>query len=335
MFRTSVSLLVGACLAPGSEPGTFDRTLNVSGPVKLHVRSDPGGVSITTGLSTAVRVRAVIKPLYGRLDLELAEANIRALEQHPPIEQVGETIRIGYVKDPALLRAVTIHFEIEAPLMTQARVQTESGGIRIEGITGPAEVKTVSGRTEVIDVASEIKANGRSGAVVIRNAGGRVFVRTHSGGVGLSNIQGAVEAETTSGRTEIAGVLGEIRSTTHSGSIMIDGAKGAVIAHNNSGRIDALQLGGSVHAQTKSGVIRISQVSPAPIRALAESGTIKVTLARGDGYIVDAQSHSGRISASVDHASRRPADAHSFKAQVGSGGPLVDLDTHSSKIDIN
>jgi hypothetical protein len=27
--------------------------------------------------------------------------------------------------------------------------------------------------------------------------------------------------------------------------------------------------------------------------------------------------------------------AHSLKVQIGSGGPLVDLDTHSSKIDID
>jgi hypothetical protein len=71
-----------------SEPGTFDRTLPVSGPVTLDVRSDPGGVYITTGSSPNVVVHAIIKPLYGRLDLDIAEANIRALEQNPPIEQV-------------------------------------------------------------------------------------------------------------------------------------------------------------------------------------------------------------------------------------------------------
>ena len=317
IFRVPVLLFTVACLALGSEPGAFERTLSVSGPVKLDVRSDPGGVEIMTGSSDLVRIRALIKPLYGRLDLDLAEANICALVQNPPIEQVGNTIRVGYPKDPALLRAVTIHFEIEAPRTTQVQAYTQSGGVRIAGITGPAEVKTTSGRTEITDVASEIKANGHSGAVVIRNAGGRVFVRTGSGGVELSNIEGAVEAETTSGRTEITRVVGETRSTTQ------------------SGRIDALQLGGSVHAQSKSGAIRISQTTPAPIRALTQSGAIQVTLAGGAGYNVDAQSNSGKVSASLGQASRRPSNAHSFKAQVGPGGPLVDLDTHSSKIDID
>ena len=120
ILYTSVFVLAGA-LALASEPGAFDRTLKVAAPVNLEVRSDPGGVDITAGSSDFVRVRAVIKPLYGRLDLDLAEANIRALVQDPPIEQVGNTIRIGYPKNVALLRAVTIHFEIEVPRMTQAR----------------------------------------------------------------------------------------------------------------------------------------------------------------------------------------------------------------------
>ena len=119
-----------------SEPGTFDRTLPVTGPVALDVRSDPGGVYITTGSSPNVVVHAIIKPLYGRLDLDIAEANIRALEQNPPIEQVGNQIRVGFVKDPALLRAVTIRFEIETPRATQVHAHTESGGISIDGIAG-------------------------------------------------------------------------------------------------------------------------------------------------------------------------------------------------------
>jgi hypothetical protein len=302
--------------------------------VDLDVRSDPGGVSITAGSSTAVRIQAVIKPRYGRLDFDLAEANIRALEKDPPIEQAGDNIRVGYVKDPALLRGVTIHFEIETPRQTHVRAYTRSGGIQIDGIMGPAETKTESGRTEINNVTSEIKVNGNSGAVAVRNAGGPVFARTQSGGIELSSIKGSVQAATTSGRTRISGVLGEIYSTTNSGTISIDGAKGGVVAHNRSGRIDVFQLGGAVHAQTESGAIRISQVSPAPIRAFAESGAINVTLA-GGGYLIDARSHSGKISGSVVTASQHKAGPHSFKTQIGSGGPLVDLDTRSSQINID
>lgn len=316
-LRCVSALLVCACLAWGSEPRSVDRTLPVSGPVVLDVRSDPGGVIISAGTSTSVRVHAVIKPLYGRVDLNVAEANIRALVKDPPIEQEGNRIRIGYVKDPSLLRAVTIRFEIETPRATEVQARTRSGRIRVDGISGPVAATTGSGRTEISNVASEIRVNGGSGAVTIRNAGARVFVRTQSGGVDLAGVRGAVEAETSSGRTEMTDVAGGVRSTTTSGSIT------------------ALQIGGSVHAQTNSAAIRISQTNPAPIRAISGSGAIKVTLAAGGGYQLDAQSGSGKVFGPSSIASHRTPDGHTLKAQVGSGGPLVDLDTRSSRIDVD
>jgi len=289
---------------------------------------------ITASSAETVRVRAVIKPLYGRFDLSLAEANIRALEQNPPIEQVGNRIRVGYVKDPALLRGITMHIEIETPRATQAHAHTRTGGIRIDGIDGPAETETLSGRTEISNVVTEAKAVGHSGAIVIRGTG-RVSVRNQSGGIQLLGIHGTAETETRSGRTEISDVSGEVHSITHSGSISIDNARGAVVANNTSGSIDAFQLSGSVHAQTKSGAIRISQISPAPIRALADSGAIEVELASRSGYLIDAQSNSGRVTGLVKDNLDNNGVSHRLKGQIGAGGPLVDLDTHSSRIVIN
>src|SRR5579864_6791997 len=92
ILPVSIPFLFGAW-ALGSEPRSVDRTLAVSGPVTLDVRADPGGIVITTGSSSSVTVHAVIKALYGRLDFEIAEANILALVRDPPIEQIGNHIR--------------------------------------------------------------------------------------------------------------------------------------------------------------------------------------------------------------------------------------------------
>ncbi len=334
-FTASAALLLGTCIALASESGTFDRTLSVSGRVDLDVRSDPGGIIITSGSAAAVRVHAVIKPLYGRFDLDLAEANIRALERNPPIEQVGNRIRIGYVSDPALLRGISMRLEIETPRTTEVHAHTASGGIRLDGMDGPANTETSSGRTEISNVASEVRVASHSGAIVIRGAGGAVSARNESGGIQIASVHGPVEAQTTSGRTEISDVSGDVRSITHSGSISIDNAKGTVTAHNTSGSINAFQLTGSVHAETKSGAIRIAQTRPAPIRALTDSGSINVELASRGGYSIDAQSDSGRVSGPVSDGFNQVAENHRLKQQIGDGGPLVDLDTHSSKINID
>ncbi len=327
--------IFSSVFALASQPATVERTLTVSGPVTLDVRSNPGGVYISRGSSSSVLVRAIIKPLYGRLDFDIAEANIRALEQNPPIEQTGNEVRLGFVKDPSLLRAVTIRFEVQTPRATQVRAQTESGGISIDGITGPVETVTSSGRTQIRNLEGNLKITSHSGEVVVRDAGGDVTVDNQSGALQLSRIGGSVITETTSGRTEIADVAGDLRSTTHSASIRIENVTGSVVARNRSGSIDTLELGGPVHAETTSGAIRISQVKPAAIRAVTGSGAIKVELASGAGYLLDAHSNSGKVSGRVTKALSLTDKAHSLKGQLGAGGPLVDLDTDSSRIQID
>lgn len=335
LFAAAVALpLLSAATALASEPVTAERTLAVTGPVTLDVRSDPGGVIVTVGSSTAVVVHAFIKPLYGRLDFDVAEANILALQKNLPIEQTGDHIRIGYA-DPALLRAVSVRYEVEVPKNTQVKAFTASGGIRIAGVAGPVETSTQSGATEVRDVLGAVTITGHSGAESAQNIGGDVSVRNSSGGIQVSGVRGSVQAETASGRTEISDVTGGVRSTTRSASIRIDGVRDQVEARNTSGSIDVLQSGGTIHAETTSGAIRISQVKPAAIRALTGSGAIRVELVAGAGYDLDALSKSGKVSGRATETAVKTRDAHSLKVQLGAGGPLVDLDTRSSKIEID
>jgi hypothetical protein len=322
-------------VAFASTPGSFDRTLSVTGPVSLEVRSDPGGVHITTGPSPNVIVHAIIRPLYGRVDFDIAEANIRALEKDPPIERSGNQIRIGFPKDPAMLRAVTIRYEIQTPRVTQVQAQTTSGAILIEGIEGPATTITSSGRTEISNLERELRATSSSGAIVIRGAGGNVYAHNESGALQLDGVKGMADAETSSGRIMISDVGGDVRASTHSASIRVERASGSVEARNGSGSIDALGLGGAVHAETTSGAIRLSQVSPAPMRALTRSGALNVELASGGGYMLDARSHSGKVFGPPASSLAGTKDGHSLQGQINSGGPLVDLDTHSSKIRVD
>ena len=79
-----VSLAVTAGLAAASPDGSFDRSLSVSGPVDLEVRTDSGGISIVQGGSGAVRVHAILKAQRGwRLNLGDVDAYSRARAQSP------------------------------------------------------------------------------------------------------------------------------------------------------------------------------------------------------------------------------------------------------------
>ena len=334
-FVLALGVLSWVHCAAASEAGKFERTLSVTGAVDLDVISNPGGMSIVAASASSVRVRAVIRPLYGVADLGMSEANIRALEQNPPVEQTGNRIRVGYVANPEILRGVSVHFDIETPRETRVRAHTTSGGIRIDDIAGPASADSSSGRIELNNVAAEVEVKNSAGAVVIRSAGSRVSARNTSGGIQIFAAQGPVDVETSSGRIEMSGVRGDVHSRTHSASISIDNASGTVVANNHSGSVDVFQHTGPVQAETKSGAIRIAQVTPAAITARTDTGAIKVNLAARRGYTLDAQSDSGKVTGPMTNGAGRIADAHRLKGLVGDGGPLVDLDTRSSKITVN
>jgi hypothetical protein len=334
-FIAFIPALFVVNIAYATEVRTFDRTLQVTGTTDLDVSSGPGTVSITAGPAGVVRIHAVIRPLTGAADLGFAEAKIQELEQKPPIEQQGNRIRVGYVNHAAIFGRVSITYDIETPRESRCRVTTSSGGIRIDGIAGPATAQSSSGRLEIEAVTNEVSVKNSSGTVLIRRSGGSVSARTNSAAVQVLRANGPVDVETTSGRTELSDVAGDVNSRTNSGSIIVDRAAAAVTATNHSGSIDAQGVRGEVKARTRSGAIRISQSNAAPITARTENGAIRVDLAPQGGYDLDAQSDSGKVSGPATTGAERIAEARRLKGQVRGGGPLVDLDTRSSRIVVN
>src|SRR5690242_19453670 len=106
------AMLLAAIPASAQSEGSFDRTLHVSGPVELDVTTDSGGISVRPGTSGSVRVHAILKGHHS-WDSGDVERRIHELERNPPVEQIGNRVRVGYVTDRSLLRNISIRFEIE------------------------------------------------------------------------------------------------------------------------------------------------------------------------------------------------------------------------------
>jgi len=335
VFRSAALALavpvLSSSLAMASEPGKFVRTLNVTGPVSLDISSGPGGVAITTGTSRTVVVHAVIRAAFGRADLGLAEANIQALEQNPPVEQNGNTIRVGYVMNEAILKGVSVTYEIQTPQDTQVQASADAGGIHIDDVQGPVELKNDAGFSEVTNVKGTVRMTTRAGTIMVRNAGSSTSLRNDSGGIQLDGANGPVDAETKNGRIELSNVSGKVNATTQSASIRLHNISGDVVARNHSGSIESFASGGAVQAETDSGSIRISQTSPAPIHAISGTGAIRVGLADGEGYNLNLRSEKGKISG---RNLAKVKDQHTLNTQISGGGPIVNIETRSSKIEV-
>lgn len=206
----TVSCGVLAVLASGCEvdarasaEGAFDRTLAVSGPVELDIRSGSGSVQIDTGPADAVRVVARIRAnAWFAGD---SEDRVKRIEAAPPIEQTGNTIRIGQMRDDHLYRNISIYYDVTVPDDTRVRSRVGSGRLTINHVRGPVDVSNGSGGVRLRQIGGDIRATAGSGGIDVEDAGGGLEARSGSGGIGIRGVHGAVSARAGSGGIHIEG----------------------------------------------------------------------------------------------------------------------------------
>ncbi len=95
----TVAALIGLPALPAAAAeGSFQRALQVTGPVHLDLTTGSGSVEVRTGNSSQVQVTGHIRASewFGTN----VEEKIKRLETNPPIQQSGNDIRIGHIDDP-------------------------------------------------------------------------------------------------------------------------------------------------------------------------------------------------------------------------------------------
>jgi hypothetical protein len=276
-MKLTVLMIAAGTLAFAQVPeGRFERTLKVSGPVSLDLITDSGGISVKPGPAGAVQIRGILKGHRGWNSGD-AERRIRALEQNPPIEQSGDSIRAGHVSSPDLLRGISMRLEILAPPDSSLLARADSGGIQAEGIKGPVDARADSGGIGAVDIGSEVRATADSGGIHIRNVRGPVFARTDSGGIEALDIGGSIDASADSGGLRVSQTApAPVRIRVDSGGATVKLAPAGgydIRVNSDTGRI-------TVPEMTVRGTV-------SPHRA---EGKV-----RGGGPLVDVQVDSGNI----------------------------------------
>ena len=222
--------------------GRFERTLTVSEPVDLSVRTGSGDVDIRIG--TSDRVQIIGRITAGRR-LENATERIRQIETAPPIQQTGNIIRIGDTNDDPRYRDVSISYELIVPAATQVNSQTGSGDQRIGRINGA------------------VRAQTGSGDIHIEGTGGGLDAHTGSGDIQVNGVGGAIKAQTGSGDIEVAQIRkADVDVQTGSGDVRLSlpaDAAFTLTARTGSGSIDTthpLQVEGRRRRNRLEGIVR-------------------------------------------------------------------------------
>jgi putative adhesin len=264
------------CTACDDIGGSFDRTLKVSGPVDLDIRTNSGGVRIDGGPTDTVRVVARIRA--NRWSTADAERRVQQIAQAPPIEQTGNTIRIGQTSDRDLYRSVSIGYDITVPDATRIRAVVGSGGQTIRRVQGPIDATAGSGGVRVAQVAGDVRVTAGSGGVRIDDTAGRLEARAGSGGIAITGARGFVDARAGSGGVRIEGrPLGAWNLRTGSGGITVR------IADDTPFEVDARAGSGGI--TTNQPLTVVDQTSKNRLHGTMRGGGVRLDLETGSGGI--------------------------------------------------
>jgi len=312
----SIAATMAARPALASDEGHFDRTLTVTGAVDLDVQTGSGEITVRTGDSSKVEIHGHIHANHGWFGAD-ATQRIHEIEANPPIEQSGNTIRVGHIENHDGNNNISISYEIVVPAQTKLHSESGSGDQVVGGIAGPAD------------------ASSGSGSVRLSNIGGETHARTGSGDIELSGIHGAAKAIAGSGSIRAIGIAGALTASSGSGSVKFEQtAAGDVEIGTGSGDVEIKGAKGALKVQTGSGSISAQGDPTGDWRLHTGSGDVTVELPRQAAFNLVARTSSGSIDTNREIAVQGKLSPRELQGKVGGGGPTVELSTSSGSIQI-
>jgi hypothetical protein len=316
-----VALAAAACLvmphaaSAQSAEGSFTRTLKVTGAVDLAIRSGSGRIRVHPGPEGTVTIAGRIRAHSWWFSGNPAE-RVRRIEKNPPIEQAGNSIRVGQSLDERLFRNVSISYDVTVP--AQASVNAATG----------------SGRVDIGDLRGSVEAHSGSGDVVVGRIGGPVVASTGSGDIEVAGAQG-LDAHSGSGSIEARAIGGAVKARTGSGGVRLDhSGKGDLDLSSSSGDVVVTGVEGAARVSASSGGITVEGRPSGPWNIHSSSGGVTLRIPPDASFNLDAHVSSGGIDLAHPVNVVGSVGRRRMQGKVRGGGALVNVSTSSGGIRI-
>jgi hypothetical protein len=293
-----VALLMYLPVAAMAAEKSFDRTLNVNGPVTLHVSTGSGYIHVSPGSDSQVHIVGHVKSGGNSWFGGGSDDAVSRVVSNPPINQAGNIIRVGEGSED-FMRHVSIDYEITTPANTMLAAESGSGDLQLSNLNGTVQAHTGSGsiRADKLGAGSKLE--------------------TGSGGIEATNLMGSTTLQTGSG---------DVRAQL--------GSAGDVVAGTGSGSIKLSDVHGAVKAETGSGTLEISGQPTSPWKLETGSGDISLQVGSSARFTLDAQTGSGSVKTDLPLTMRGSLDKHHVNGTVNGGGPTIKAETGSGDIRI-
>jgi DUF4097 and DUF4098 domain-containing protein YvlB len=293
-----IAILTTAALASSTPQGTFDKTLQVTGPVDLEVLTHSGDVTVRAGASGSVQIHGKIY-VGDRWLRGTRQGDVQQIQQNPPIRQDGNSVHIDYVN----MQNISVDYEITVPAETTIRSHSGSGDQTMEGTHGNVDIETGSGDVKLTSLTGEVR------------------LHTGSGDVRAHQISGAVRGGAGSGDIEIE-----------------EAAQGDIDLHTGSGNITVRGIQGAFHGEAGSGDITAEGTQSGSWEIHTGSGNVRVRLPASAAFDADISTSSGTINVEspieMTVQGRVQESRKQIRGKVRGGGPLLSVKTGSGDIQI-
>jgi DUF4097 and DUF4098 domain-containing protein YvlB len=312
MLLAIVLALAGCQMGP-SVSGSFDRSLDVSGPIRLELSNVAGDVAIVGSADGKVHVHGDVR--VSGFGLGNSQKRLDDLVASPPIELKGDTLRIG--KESTRLHNTSISYSIQVPRETAVNSTSVSGAQSVRGVRGPVQAESVSGAVSGRDIGRDVRLSSVSGSVTAEDCGDDVRATSVSGSVTVSNTKGDVLAHSVSGSVDVKNPGGRVDANSSSGSVNVRDANGDVKAHATAGRVTVQgNPSGNSYWELKTA-----------------SGPVDIAVPSDASFHLSASAVSGQIRAQVPIMIEEQGK-HSLRAHMGDGGGRVEIHTVSGSIEV-
>ena len=310
----SAIIVLAGCNTGPSVSGTFDRSYDVTVPIRLELTNASGDVTITGSADGKVRVHGEVRA--SGIGFDNPQKRLDDTLANPPVEQRGDTIRVG--KELSRMRNIGISYTIQVPHDTEVSATVASGTQTIRGVRGPVKVQAASGSIRVEKIDHNVQISTASGSVSATDIGSEVRISSASGDATVSNARGDVIVNAISGVIHVYKPGARVNADTTSGEVAIQGAANDVTAHAISGRVSVQGNPGSD--------------SYWDLKSL--SGGVQLQVPAAANLHLSAEATSGEIRTDIPIVVEEQGK-HSLRAHMGNGGGRVDVHTVSGEIHVS
>lgn len=228
------------------------------------------------------------------------EDNVRGMKID--VVEGAATLRIRAIRPVERNCNCGVRFALKVPRKVKLDdIISSNGSVQVEGIEGPARLKTSNGSIKVWRVKGDVTA------------------KTSNGSIEMMDSAGAAVLETSNGRIKADGVRGMLDAATSNASI--------------EASIDEVEAGRAVRAASSNGSVNLqfARWSSNPVKVNTSNASINLRLPGVVNAELRAATSHGNVSTDYEVTTSQFSKTR-LSGRMGSGGPLIDLSTSNGNI---